>query len=250
MCIVFWMCRYIYFASIVGIFGALLQVRFQPLIFLFRWMILTAYVPYLNGTWYCVQANKELFDEMMTSGTLVKTDVPGIYHVQKLTELPFQIVIGNELEGDEHAEFRLLTDHAKEEDAKIVAEKLEKSTDSKEQEDGKRLFEFIEYRNPGITRTVLNELKKAEGGHEKLASILMNVLQPEIDVVVKDAVDTAVTTAVDNTTRTIYFTLVQDGDLTIERAAQKTGISVDQFQTQMNEYVKSHNRVKQKGQLP
>ena len=34
----------------------------------------------------------------------------------------------------------------------------------------KFLFEFIEYRNPGITRTVLNELNKKEGGHEKLAS--------------------------------------------------------------------------------
>ena len=178
---------------------------------------------------YRDKANKELFDEMMANGKLVKTDVPGIYNVQKLTELPFQIVIGNELEGDEHAEFRLLTDHAKEEDAKIVAEKLEKSTDSREQEDGKRLFEFIEYRNPGITRTVLNELKKAEGGHEKLASILMNVLQPEID----ERVNMAVTTAVDDATRTNLFLYVQDGDMLIEKAAKRANMSTADFSTAM-----------------
>ena len=62
---------------------------------------------------------------------------------------------------------------------------------------------------------------------------LMDLLQPKINE--------RVNTAVDNSTRTIYFTLVQDGDLTLERAAQKTGISVDQFQTQMNEYVRNLN---------
>ena len=185
---------------------------------------------------YRDKANKELFDEMIKNGTLVKTDIPGIYNVQKLTELPFQIVIGSELEGDEHAEFRLLTDHAKENDVRIVAEKLENSTDTQVQEDGKKLFEFIESRTPGITRTVLNKLDEKEGGHEKLASILMDVLKPEIDVVVKDAVDTAV----DNTTRTNLFIYVQNGTMTLTNAATNAGLTVDQFQTQMNEYVKSH----------
>ena len=174
---------------------------------------------------YRDKANKELFDEMIENGTLVKTDVPGIYNVQKLTELPFQIVIGSELEGDEHAEFRLLTNHAKENDVRIVAEKLENSTDTQVQEDGKKLFEFIESRTPGITRTVLNELDEKEGGHEKLASILMDVLKPEIDE--------KVNTAVDNATRTIYFTLVQKGKMTLDDAADEANMTINDFSAAM-----------------
>ena len=44
----------------------------------------------------------------------------GIYHKEKLTGLPFQIVITGELEGDEYAAYRALTDRTKEEDVLCV----------------------------------------------------------------------------------------------------------------------------------
>ncbi len=66
------------------------------------------------------------------------------------------------------------------------------------------------------------------GGDEDMASILMDVLKPEIDE------------KIDNTTRTNLYIYVQDGDMKIENAARRAGLTVDQFQTQMNEYINSH----------
>ena len=79
-----------------------------------------------------------------------------------------------------------------------------------------RILDLVEKKNPGTVADKIEEMRT-------MKSVFMDILKPEIDVVVKDAVDTAV----DNNTRTIYFTLVQDGDLTLERAAEKSGIPVD-----------------------
>ena len=56
--------------------------------------------------------NPELFEKMEKDGTLVKDRTHGIYHVKGLTDLPFQIIITSELEGDEYAAYRALYSRA------------------------------------------------------------------------------------------------------------------------------------------
>ena len=72
--------------------------------------------------------NPELFKEMEEAGELVRTETPGIYHVTRLTKLPFQIVITSELEGGEYAAYRALTDRAGETDIERVIDDLENET--------------------------------------------------------------------------------------------------------------------------
>ena len=57
----------------------------------------------------------------------------------------------------------------------------------------------------------------------------MNIFEPEIN----ERVNTAVTTAVDNTTRTIYFTLVQKGKMTLNDAADEANMTINDFSTAM-----------------
>ena len=47
--------------------------------------------------------NPQLFEEMEKDGTLVRDEIPGIYHVKGYTNLPFQIIITGELEGEGYA---------------------------------------------------------------------------------------------------------------------------------------------------
>ena len=56
---------------------------------------------------------EKLFREMAEKGQLKADAAKGIYHVEGITDLPFQIVITGELEGPEYAAFRALTDHAR-----------------------------------------------------------------------------------------------------------------------------------------
>ena len=58
-----------------------------------------------------------------------------------------------------------------------------------------------------------------------MASILMDVLKPEIDE--------RVNTAVDNTTRTNLYLYVQDGDMMLDRAAQRAGMTIADFSNAM-----------------
>ena len=69
--------------------------------------------------------NPELFSELERNGNLHKS-APGIYHVTGITDLPFQIIITEELQGDEYAAYRALTDSAKEADVERIIADAEK----------------------------------------------------------------------------------------------------------------------------
>jgi ligand-binding sensor protein len=67
--------------------------------------------------------NPRLFSAMEKSGNLTKTDTPGIYRVSILSgifDIPFQIVITGELEGNEYAACRVLAAKAEEADMRQV----------------------------------------------------------------------------------------------------------------------------------
>ena len=54
-----------------------------------------------------------------------------------------------------------------------------------------------------------------------------------VDEEISAAVNTAVNAAVDNTTRTNLYVYVQDGDMRLENAARRAGITADQFRSEM-----------------
>jgi ligand-binding sensor protein len=67
--------------------------------------------------------NPMLFSALEKSGNLVRTDTPGIYRVSILSgvfDIPFQIVITGELEGNEYAACRVLAAKAEEADMRQV----------------------------------------------------------------------------------------------------------------------------------
>jgi hypothetical protein len=67
--------------------------------------------------------NPKLFSALEKSGNMTKTDTPGIYRVSILSgvfDIPFQIVITSELEGNEYAACRVLAAKAEEADMRQV----------------------------------------------------------------------------------------------------------------------------------
>ena len=165
-------------------------------------------------TIFRARKNKTLFKKMIKEGTLKTTSIPGIYHVKKLIDLPFQIVITNELQGEEYAAYRVLTDHATEKDVELVAQQMKSETDTEVKENKQKLLEFVEKKNPGIMRRVM-------GGDEDMSSILMEVLEPEIKERDKER------------DRNNLYIYVQQGDMMLENAARNAGVPVDQFLSDM-----------------
>ena len=97
-----------------------------------------------------------------------------------------------------------------------MAEQLKAAgdADTAAKENSQKLLEFVESKNPGITRKTL-------GGDEEMASILMDVLKPEIDE------------KIDNTTRTNLYLYVQDGAMNLDYAAKQVNLSIADFSNAM-----------------
>lgn len=182
------------------------------------------------------EINETEFAEMTAKGTLKSTDIPGVYSVHGLTDIPFQVVIIGELEGEAYAAYRVLKKHAEVTDVELLLDRLEKADEEHDQNMMDRLhriLDLVEKKNPGTVADKIEEMKT-------MKSVFMDVLKPEIDVVVNDAVTTARADERENTTRTNLYIYVQNGTMTLTNAATNAGLTVDQFQTQMNEYINSH----------
>lgn len=156
--------------------------------------------------------NAPLFEELEKEGIIIKTGTAGIYHVHKVSDLPFQIVITDELEGDGYAAYRALTSNASRNDVELLlkAFKDEKVQDIKERIH--RILGLIETKNPGSVAEMIQEDKE-------MSSIFLDVLKPEIDDIRKKDL----------------FEYVQDGGMSVEFASKKAGMSVEDFRREMEE---------------
>lgn len=77
-----------------------------------------------------------------------------------------------------------------------------------------------------MNREIVENVKRRDS---TMRNAWMNIFEPEIN----ERVNTAVTTAVDNNTRTNLFLYVQDGDMLIEKAAKRANMSTADFSTAM-----------------
>ena len=57
---------------------------------------------------FASEKNIEDFQKLIKNRILTGTDVPGIYSIDTLTDLPFQIVMLDELKGEAYAAYRVL----------------------------------------------------------------------------------------------------------------------------------------------
>ena len=122
--------------------------------------------------------NPKLFAELKRNGNLEKT-APGIYHVKGLVDLPFQIIITSELEGEEYAAYRALTDKAERADVEYIVRDAEAQSDDVIMDHYGVLLDLVVKKNPQFFNMVKGEIA--------MKDVLMEM--------VKDRVDERVSTA-------------------------------------------------------
>ena len=126
--------------------------------------------------------NPELFRKMEETGELVQTDTPGIYHVTGMTKLPFQIVITSELQGEEYAACRALTDKANEIDIEHVIDEVANETNDVLREYYRIFLNLIADKNP----EVFEEIRRDD--YMKYPA-LMKVLEVEVNEKINEKVN-------------------------------------------------------------
>ena len=178
----------------------------------------------------------KLFKDLESRGAKImdgSVDGPakGIYTIENWDDhFPIQIIVSTELEGNEYAFFRTISKKPAVGDIKLIVEMADKETDPVIRQFLKEYLDKLSDMNKEI-------VEEAKGRDSEMKNAWMNIFEPEIN----EKVDTAVTIARADERKTVYFTLVQDGDLTLERAAEKSGMSTDEFTRSMNAYFKTRN---------
>ena len=163
----------------------------------------------------------KMFKEM---AQFVEADeTKGIYHIRNWkVDFPIQVIVSKELEGKEYAGFRAITKNPKLEDIQQIMEDIKETTDQ-------TLLGWYRDFMEQLSKLDSEAIEEARRRFPEMAKTWREIFKPEIDEWIGDAVNTAV----NNNTRTIYFESVQDGEMRIDYAARKSGVSVADFTDSM-----------------
>ena len=154
----------------------------------------------------------ELFREL--GSRVIETDTKGIYHIEGVTDLPFQIVVTGELEGKEYAGYRLITKKADVDDLEQIVRDSNGSTEQ---------FVLNQYRAFFDKLALVNEefIDKIKRRNDMKYNGWLDAFRPEIDKEIASVVE-------DN-----LFEYVNDGVMQIDYAARKANVTVDDFKKGM-----------------
>ena len=149
----------------------------------------------------------------------------GIYYIKNwIVDIPIQIVITGELEGEEYAGFRAISKKPKEEDVLAFM---------KEHGNEKEIASFVKAFADGVSHVDSDLMEEIKGRYPEMGKTLMQIMQPEIDVVVKDAVSTATAKASEIGRYKCYVTSIRgnNGKLTDDQIVSFMQISTDTLET-------------------
>ena len=162
--------------------------------------------------------NPELFAELEGNGNLFKI-APGIYHVKGLVDLPFQIVITSELEGEEYAAYRALTDKAERADVEYIVRDAEAQSNDIIMDHYGVLLDLVVKKNPQFFNMVKGEIAMKE--------VLMEMAKDRIE----ERVNTAKAATERETLVSSIKNVMASFGVTIEKAMDALKIPLSQRDT-------------------
>ena len=166
-----------------------------------------------------------LFKEL--GGHIVDGPAKGIYYIKNwLVDIPIQIIVTRELEGDEYAGFRAISKKPKEEDVVAFMKKHGKESE---------VSSFVRAYADGVSKVDSDLMEELKGRYPEMSKTLMEIMEPEINE--------RVSTAVSNDRRANLYLYVQNGTMTVDNAAKNAGISTDEFRSGMNNYINSQRQM-------
>ena len=155
--------------------------------------------------------NRTQFASMMERGLIEATETAGIYRVNGMVPLPYQIVIIEELEGREYAAYRALSEHTDIEDLSVILDAMRVCPVSIKD----RYFSIlqtIEVHNPGAVRELIQEERQMNTSFfEMFKPELLKLYEPEFQEREKAAAKAATDSAVKSTYHTVAERLIRRG---------------------------------------
>ncbi len=104
------------------------------------------------------------------------------YNVTGITDIPFQIVITDELKGEEYAAFRALTDKAAEEDVTRVIEDIKEEKEEVLREYYRILFGIVIEKNPDC----IGIIRRKTDMERTAADIFVEVYKDKVDEIANE----------------------------------------------------------------
>ena len=167
-----------------------------------------------------IRARRDIgfFDRMEHAAKIRKGDIEGVYNISaggvaadRL--LPTRIILTDELKGERYAPYRALSNKPKEDDIEYLIDAA--NNDEIQRKYLRVILNLVAAKHPEM-------IEEIKGRDEGMTAKWMEIFKDEIGEKEQSARTEGKIQA--------YAEMVDDGDLTVERAAEKLGMTVQEFQ--------------------
>lgn len=155
--------------------------------------------------------NEEFFERLEGQGKLCKSETEGVYNIAE--RLPTRIILTDELKGERYAPYRALSNKPKEDDIEYLIDAAE--VDEQKRKYLRVILNLVAAKHPEM-------IEEIKGRDKSMIAKWMEIFKDEIGEKEQSARTEGKIQA--------FAGLVDDGTLTVERAAEKLGMTVQEFQ--------------------
>ncbi|MBQ6845064.1 MAG: hypothetical protein IJO60_10565 [Agathobacter sp.] len=163
----------------------------------------------------------KLFRKLKEINFVVEEVAPGIYYINRYSELLIQIVVTKELDEKQHVWINSLTNNISVQHARKLVKITKDLTDLDDQNYADSIWEVVATENVELIRCLRED--------KEMCNALAKIMKPEIDEAFDDGFN--------NGQLTQLFNLLKKGIITIEEAVAETELSLEEFQGKYEKYM-------------
>ncbi len=157
----------------------------------------------------------KLMSQLKESGYVIENPTSGIYYIKGLVDIPVQIVVSKDLDDEAFAALKVM---AKQSDPTDIVEFISQArvlTEPRLRQAADNIFQI----SASINKELFNELRKEDA----MCQALREIMAPEIEESYNEG------------RIEILVDLANDNVITLEEAANKAGMTIDEFRTRIKE---------------
>lgn len=153
---------------------------------------------------------------------------PGIYYINRYSEIKIQIIVTKKLDKEEHVWIHSLTSKMSEEHARKLVRYTNDLTDLDDKNYADSVWEVVVTENASLISRMRED--------KEMCSALAKIMQPELD----EAFENGFGNGFDNGQLMQLFRLLKKSIITMEEAIGETELSVEEFQKRYEEYLEQN----------
>ncbi|WP_049944978.1 hypothetical protein [Butyrivibrio sp. AC2005] len=176
---------------------------------------------------------RKLFATLNALGAVIKELDFGVYYIQRIVNIPLQVIVTSELEPDNYYALKILTRNANREDISAFIDMTSTELPQGDKDNVDAVLQVSVSANYDLYQEIRRDNTMCEALRELMKDEIEKDVKEGIEQGIERGIERGIEQGIERGRDEILFSLVHDGLLDVKEAAKRAGKSVKAFNSGM-----------------